>query len=221
MTPEEILDQLGDGLREALRPESPLNLHTKPDWSHGFYGFERHPNGEFVDDWFGFAGEIGRALQPIGGYTFLDLGCCVGGKCPFFTAWGCAEYLGVEQIWEGVEFATRRWGNSFVSFRRLDVVKDPWPRGYDAMGMTYVFQHVGLSAKRAILAKVREHSPKVFILADRCLRDGTLADCAGEHSGNWRGSKQVPFPLSELKASLPDHDMARPFENLFIFRRRE
>lgn len=219
-----ILDRLGQGLTDALKSDSPLNLHVGHAANHGFYGFTIYRDGpqagQMVDDWFAFAGHIGRALYKIKPYRFMDLGCNVGGKMGFFTSWGCEKYLGVDQMNEGIVWANARFANQVVSFATLDVVTQDWPTGFTALGMTYVFQHVGITAKRTILRKVREYNPAVFILIDRCLRDGTLTDCEKEHAGSWTGSKQVPFPASELVASLPNHTMLRPAENLFIFERK-
>jgi SAM-dependent methyltransferase len=218
---EQVLNQVGEKLARALRPDKQLNLDSKPAFAHGFYGFEPSGKKAMGDDWFGFAAEIGKALYAIHGYSFLDLGCNVGGKVPFFTAWGCKRYMGLEQMPQAVAFAKKRWANSFIDFQVCDIVNDEWPSGFDAMGITYVFQHVPLDSKRAILRKVAKANPRVFILADRSIRRGTLGECAAEVEKKWRKNMSSPYPLSELKELLPAMTVTEPLEHLFICRRAE
>lgn len=217
---EQILNQVGKKLEHALRPDKELHLEKKRGWTHGFYGFEP-VNGKMGDDWFGFAAEIGKALYALSGYSFLDLGSNVGGKVPFFTAWGCKRYLGIEQMSEAVAFAKKRWSNSFIDFQVGDIVHDEWPSGFNAIGLTYVFQHVPLDVKREILRKVALADPRVLILADRSIRDGTLEECAAEVETRWRRNMQSPFPLSELAERLPGMTITEPLRHLFIGRRHE
>ncbi len=218
MKPEQVLNQVGPKLAHALRPDKQLHLESKRGWTHGFYGFEKR-KGKIGDDWFGFAGEIGKALYALSGYSFLDLGSNVGAKVPFFTAWGCKRYLGIEQMPEAAAFAKERWANSFIDFQVGDIVHDEWPSGFNAIGLTYVFQHVPLDAKREILRKVALANPDVFILADRSIRYATLEECAAEVEKRWHRNMQSPFPLSELAESLPELTITEPLEHLFIGRR--
>ena len=213
---EQILNQVGDKLARALHPDKQLHLENKRACTHGFYGFEPRWGREIGDDWFGFAGEIGKALYAISGYSFLDLGCNVGAKVPFFTAWGCKRYLGIEQMQEAVAFAKERWANSFIDFQVGDIVHDEWPTGFNAIGLTYVFQHVPLDAKRAILRKVALANPKVFILVDRSIRHATLEECAALVERSWHRNMQSPFPFSELANSLPELTVTEPVKHLFI-----
>jgi len=215
---EQILNQVGDKLTRALRPDNQLNLESKRACTHGFYGFEPR-GGKMGDDWFGFAAEIGRALYAIPGYSFLDLGCNVGGKVPFFTAWGCKRYLGIEQMPQAAAFAKERWANSFIDFQVGDIVHDDWPQGFNAIGLTYVFQHVPLDAKREILRKVALADPDVFILADRSIRDATLEECAAEVEHRWHRNMQSPYPLSELAERLPRLTVREPLEHLYVCRK--
>ena len=171
------------------------------------------------DDWYGFASEIGKALYAIRGYRFLDLGCNVGAKVPFFTAWGCKRYLGIEQMPEAAAVAKSRWANGFIDFQLGDIVRDEWPTGFNAIGITYVFQHVPLDSKREILRKVALANPDVFILADRSIRYATLDECAAEVEHRWRRNMQSPFPFSELVESLPGLTVTEPLKHLFIGRR--
>lgn len=217
---EQILNRVGDKLRRALLPHKELNLDSQKAFSHGFYGFEPRGGRIIGDDWFGFAGEIGKVLHAIPGYSFLDLGCNVGGKVPFFTAWRCKRYLGIEQMPAAAAFAKARWANGFIDFQVGDIVKDEWPTGFNAMGITYVFQHVPLDSKRAILQKVALANPDVFIMADRSIRRTTIEECAAEAEKGWRTGMQSPFPFSELVASLPELTVTEPLEHLFICRRR-
>lgn len=216
---EQTLNRIGDKLTRALRPDKQLHLDSTRDWSLGFYGFEAR-GGRTLDDWFGFAGEIGKALYAIPGYSFLDLGCNVGAKVPFFTAWLCKRYLGIEQMPGAAAFAKKRWSNSFIDFQVGDIVHDEWPSGFDAIGLTYVFQHVPLDAKREILRKVAEANPRVFILVDHCIRNATLEQCAAEADKQWPRSMQVPYPRSELIERLPGMTVTEPLEHLFICRKR-
>lgn len=216
---EQVLNQVGDKLTRALRPDKHLNLDRERAFAHGFYGFEVR-GGQMRDEWFGFAAEIGKALYPIRGYSFLDLGCNVGAKAPFFTAWGCKRYLGIEQMPAAAAFAKERWANSFIDFRVGDIVNDEWPTGFNAIGLTYVFQHVPLDAKREILRKVALADPDVFILADHSIRDATLEECAAAHSTGWRRGMQSPYPCSELCERLPDMKVTEPLQYLFVCRRR-
>ena len=211
---EQVLNQVGGKLAHALRPDKALHLDTKRACSHGFYGFEPRGGRALGDDWFGFSGEIGKALYAISGYSFLDLGCNVGAKVPFFTAWGCRRYLGIEQMPEAAAFAKTRWANSFIDFQVGDIVHDEWPSGFNAIGLTYVFQHVPLDAKREILRKVALANPDVFILADRSIRNGTLEQCAAEVEKKWHRNMQSPFPLSELAETLPGLTITEPLEHL-------
>lgn len=217
---EQILNQVGDKLARALCPDRELRVDHSQPWRHGFYGFKPRADGRIGDDWYGFAAEIGKALYAIMGYRFLELGCNVGGKVPFFVAWGCKRYLGLEQMPDAVAFARRRWSNSFIDFEVCDILHDEWPSGFNAIGMTYVFQHLPLDAKREILRKVTLADPDVFILADRHIRHATLEECAAEHEKRWRGSMQVPYPCSELCERLPAMQVTEPLEHLFICRRR-
>lgn len=217
---EEMLNRVGEKLTRALRPDKELHLDSKRACTHGFYGFEPRGARALGDDWFGFAAEIGKALYAIPGYSFLDLGCNVGGKVPFFTAWGCKRYLGIEQMPQAAAFAKERWANSFIDFQVGDIVHDEWPTGFDAIGLTYVFQHVPLDAKREILRKVALANPRVFILADRSIRHATLDECAAEHSKGWRRGMQSPYPYSELAERLPEFTVTEPLEHLFICRGR-
>lgn len=217
---EQILNQVGETLARALRPDKELHLDSKKAHAHGFYGFERRRDGTLVDDWSGFAAEIGKALYAIHGYSFLDLGCNVGGKVPFFTAWGCKRYLGLEQMPAAAAFAKKRWANGFIDFQVCDIVHDEWPSGFNAIGLTYVFQHVPLDAKREILRKVALANPRVFILADHCIRNATLEECAAEHAKNWQKNSQSPYPRSELAERLPELTITEPLEHLFVGRRR-
>lgn len=216
---EQVLNQVGDKLARALRPDKHLNLDSERAFAHGFYGFEVR-GGKMRDDWFGFAAEIGKALYPIRGYSFLDLGCNVGGKVPFFTAWGCRRYLGIEQMPAAAAFAKARWANAFIDFQVGDIVHDEWPSGFNAIGITYVFQHVPLDAKREILRKVALANPQVFIMADHSIRDATLEQCAAAHSTGWKRGMQSPYPLSELVERLPGMTVTEPLQYLFICRRR-
>jgi len=216
---EQVLNQVGDRLAQALLPDKQLHLDSKRSFNHGFYGFELR-DGKMGDDWYGFASEIGKALYPIPGYSFLDLGCNVGAKSPFFTAWGCKQYLGIEQMEEAAAFAKARWANGFIDFQVGDIVKDEWPTGFNAIGITYVFQHVPLDAKREILRKIALADPDVFILADRSIRYATLEECAAMVEKTWHRNMQSPFPFSELTASLPGLVVAEPLEHLFIGTRR-
>jgi SAM-dependent methyltransferase len=219
-TAEQVLNQVGDTLARALRPDKELHLDRKPAYAHGFYGFEPRGGSMIGDDWFGFAAEIGKALYPLSGYSFLDLGCNVGGKVPFFTAWGCKRYLGIEQMPAAVAFAKERWSNSFIDFQVGDVVQDEWPSGFNAIGLTYVFQHVPLDAKRELLRKVALADPDVLILADRSIRHATLEQCAAEFEKTWHRNMQSPYPCSELCERLPEMIVTEPREHLFICRRR-
>ena len=212
---EQILNQVGPKLAHALRPDNELNLASKEHSSYGFYGFEPR-DGKMGDDWFGFASEIGKALYAIRGYRFLDLGCNVGAKAPFFTAWGCKRYLGIEQMPEAAAVAKSRWANGFIDFQLGDIVRDEWPTGFNAIGITYVFQHVPLDAKREILRKVALADPDVFILADRSIRHATLEECAAEVEHRWHRNMQSPFPFSELAKTLPALTITEPLKHLFI-----
>ena len=216
---EQILNQVGPKLAHALRPDNELNLASKEHSSHGFYGFEPR-DGKMGDDWFGFASEIGKALYAIRGYRFLDLGCNVGGKVPFFTAWGCKRYLGIEQMPEAAAVAKSRWANGFIDFQLGDIVRDEWPTGFNAIGITYVFQHVPLDAKHEILRKVALANPQVFIIADHSIRHATLEQCAAAHSEGWRRGMQSPYPISELCELLPGMTVTELLQYLFICRRR-
>lgn len=215
---EETLNLVGDKLAQALVADKPLNLNYERPWAQGFYGFEPR-KGQMGDNWFGFAGEIGKALYPIKGYNFLDLGCNVGGKVPFFTAWGCNRYLGIEQMPAAAAFARERWANSFIDFQVGDVVRDEWPTGFNAIGITYVFQHVPLDAKREILRKVALADPDVFILADRSIRSATMEQCAAMVEHTWKRNMQSLYPLSELKERLAKMKVTEPIKNLFICRK--
>ena len=219
-TSEQILNQVGDKLTRALRPDKELHLDDKQACRHGFYGFEPRGGRIIGDDWFGFAAEIGKALYAIRGYSFLDLGCHVGGKVPFFTAWGCKRYLGLEQMPGAADFAKKRWSNSFIDFQVGDIVRDEWPPGFNAIGLTYVFQHVPLDAKREILRKVSLANPQVFILADRSIRNATLEQCAAEVEKTWHRNMSSPYPRSELVERLPGLTVTEPLEHLFICTRR-